>query len=103
MPTKKTAAKPHPDITVCSPREMAYALSLLSRSQMQALAALSGIPFTTLYKRRAGVFDMKLSTAHHVAEHLPSVHRLKLPEKGAYQVWKRQEFFEALRLAREKT
>lgn len=91
---------PFPEIVVCSPLDMARALSMLSWSQTQMLADLSGIPFTTLYKR-AGSRQMWLSTAYHVAKHLPTVLEMKLPGRGEYQKWRRMQRLEAVRQARE--
>jgi hypothetical protein len=96
-PRPKTIA--HPTIVACSPLEMNRALVLLSRAQVRVLADLSGIPFTTLYAR-TGSRDMLLSTASMVAQHLPLVRRLKLPEKGDYQLWLRKQRIAAVAAAR---
>lgn len=69
-----------------TPRQLNARLSKLSRAQVHLLADVSGVPFSTLY-RRPPERDIMLSAAVEVLRHLDAVARLKMPSRADYATW----------------
>lgn len=66
------------DTNIPSAQEVRQRLEPLSFAQMQALAALSGVPFTTLWKVRNGVTeDPRLETVRQFMPHIAVVSEAK--------------------------
>lgn len=92
MPTTRKKRPPewHEVSVISTPLDINRALKQLSRAQVQLLADVSRVPFTTLYQR-SGSRDMMLSHAHAIAKHLPAVRAANLPGLHEAMAWRRMQ------------
>ncbi len=77
------------DVTIPSPEEVAAALAPLGHAQMQELARLSGVPFTTLWKIKTRTTkDPGVSTVRDLWPHVEAAAKCQPLRRAAADVAK---------------